>query len=54
MVEYDQSNSNDESKEVYAVEMVWPKQAKSPICYSLHMVQKKLFAYGSKETARKG
>ena len=35
MIECDQSSLNDESKEVYAVEMVWPKQTKSlvfPLC----------------------
>jgi hypothetical protein len=35
IVEYDQSSSDDESKEVYAAEMVWPKQAKSLSCSSL-------------------
>jgi hypothetical protein len=35
IVEYDQSSSDDESKEVYAAEMVWPKQAKSSACSTL-------------------
>jgi hypothetical protein len=35
IVECDQSSSNDESKEVYAAKMVWPKQAKSSACSSL-------------------
>jgi hypothetical protein len=41
MVECDQSSSDDESTEVYAAEMVWPKQAKSSACSSLQPVQKK-------------
>jgi hypothetical protein len=41
IVECDQSSSDDESKEVYAAEMVWPKQAKSSACSSLPPVQKK-------------
>jgi hypothetical protein len=41
IVECDQSSSDDESKEVYAAEMVWPKQAKSSACSSLQPVQKK-------------
>jgi hypothetical protein len=41
IVEYDQSSSDDESTEVYAAEMVWPKQAKSSACSSLQQVQKK-------------
>jgi hypothetical protein len=41
IVECDQSSSDDESKEVYATEMVWPKQAKSSACSSLQPVQKK-------------
>jgi hypothetical protein len=35
VVECDQSISNDESKKVYAAEMVWPKKAKSLACSSL-------------------
>jgi hypothetical protein len=35
IVECDQSSSDDESKEVYATEMVWPKQAKYLACSSL-------------------
>jgi hypothetical protein len=41
IVECDQSSSDDESKEVYAAEMVWPKQAKSSACSSLQSIQKK-------------
>jgi hypothetical protein len=41
IIECDQSSSDDESKEVYAAEMVWPKQAKSSACSSLQSVQKK-------------
>jgi hypothetical protein len=40
IVECDQSSSDDESMEVYAAEMVWPKQAKSLACSSLQPVQK--------------
>jgi hypothetical protein len=39
VVEYDQSSSDDESKEVYAAKKVW--QAKSSACSSLQPVQKK-------------
>jgi hypothetical protein len=41
VVECNQSSSEDESKEVYAAEMIWPKQAKSSACSSLQSVQKK-------------
>jgi hypothetical protein len=41
IVECDQSSSDDESTEVYAAEMVWPKQAKSLACSSLQPVRKK-------------
>ena len=41
VVECDQSSSEDESAEVYAAEMVWPKQAKSSACASFQPVQKK-------------
>jgi hypothetical protein len=41
IVECDQSSSDDESTEVYAAEMVWPKQAKFLACSSLQPVQKK-------------
>jgi hypothetical protein len=41
IVEYDLSSSDDESKEIYAAEMVWPKHAKSSACSSLQPVQKK-------------
>jgi hypothetical protein len=35
IVECDQSSLDDESKEVYAIEMVWPKQAESSARSSL-------------------
>jgi hypothetical protein len=41
IVECDQISSDDESKEVYVVEIVWPKQAKSSACSSLQSVPKK-------------
>jgi hypothetical protein len=41
VIECDQNSSNDESKVVYATEMVWPKQTKSSACFSLQPVQKK-------------
>jgi hypothetical protein len=41
IVECDQSSLDDESAEVYAAEMVWPKQAKSLACSSLQLIQKK-------------
>ena len=41
IVECDQSSSDDESKEVYAAEMVWPKHVKSSACSSMQSVQKK-------------
>jgi hypothetical protein len=41
IVECDQSSLDDESTEVYAAEMVWPKQAKSSTCSSLQPIQKK-------------
>jgi hypothetical protein len=41
IVECDQSSSDDESTEIYAAEMVWPKQAKSLACSSLQPIQKK-------------
>lgn len=41
VAECDQSSSNDESNEVYASEMVQPKQAKSPVCFSLQPFQNK-------------
>jgi hypothetical protein len=34
-VDCNQSNSDDEPQEVYAAELVWPKQAKSLVCFSL-------------------
>jgi hypothetical protein len=41
IVEHNQSSSNDEPKEVYTAEIVWPEQAKSSACSSLQSVQKK-------------
>jgi hypothetical protein len=41
IVDCDQISSDDESTEVYAAEMVWPKQAKSSACSSSQPVQKK-------------
>jgi hypothetical protein len=41
IIECDQNSSDDESKEVYAAEMVWPKQTKSSAYSSLQAVQKK-------------
>jgi hypothetical protein len=41
IVECDQSSSDDESTEVYAAEMVWPKQAKFLACSFLQSDQKK-------------
>jgi hypothetical protein len=41
VVECNKSSSYDESKEVYAAEMIWPKQAKSLACSYLQPVQKK-------------
>jgi hypothetical protein len=41
IVECDQSSSDDESTEVDAAEMVWPKQTKFSACSSLQPVQKK-------------
>ena len=41
IVEHNQSSSDDEPKEVYTVEIVWPEQAKSSACSSLQSVQKK-------------
>jgi hypothetical protein len=41
VIECDQSTSNNKPHEVYTAEMVWPKQAKSLVCFSLHPVQKK-------------
>jgi hypothetical protein len=42
IVEHNQSSSDDEPKEVYTAEIVWPEQAKSSACPSLQSVQKKL------------
>jgi hypothetical protein len=35
MVDYDQSSPDDEPQEVYAAEMVWPKQDKTSVYSSL-------------------
>jgi hypothetical protein len=40
IIEHNQSSSNDEPKEVYTAEIVWPKQARSLACSSLQSVQK--------------
>jgi hypothetical protein len=39
LVNYDQSSLDDEPKEVYAAEMVWPTKAKQSSCTSLPLVQ---------------
>ena len=41
MVDCDQSSPDDKLQEVYVAEMVWPKQAKSPVCSSFQPVKKK-------------
>jgi hypothetical protein len=41
IVEHNQNSSDNEPKEVYTAEMVWPEQAKSSACSSLQSVQKK-------------
>jgi hypothetical protein len=41
IVEHNQSSSDDEPKEVYTAEIVWPEQAKSSACSSLQPVQNK-------------
>jgi hypothetical protein len=41
IVKHNQSSSDDEPKEVYTTEIVWPEQAKSSACPSLQSVQKK-------------
>jgi hypothetical protein len=41
IVEHNQSSSDDEPKEVYTAEIVWPEQAKSSACSSLQSIQKK-------------
>jgi hypothetical protein len=41
IVEHNQSSLDDEPKEVYTAEIVWPEQAKSSACSSLQPVQKK-------------
>jgi hypothetical protein len=41
IVEHNQGSSDDEPKEVYTAEIVWPEQAKPLACSSLQLVQKK-------------
>jgi hypothetical protein len=41
IAEHNQSSLDDEPKEVYTAEIVWPEQAKSSACSSLQSVQKK-------------
>jgi hypothetical protein len=41
IVDCDQNSSDDEPQDMYAAEMVWPKQAKAPVCSSLQPIQKK-------------
>jgi hypothetical protein len=40
LVNYAQSSSNDEPKEVYAIEMIWLAKAKPSSCTSLQPIQK--------------
>ena len=40
IVEYDSDSSDDEDKEIYAAEFVWPASAKPFICTSLKPTQK--------------
>jgi hypothetical protein len=40
LVEHDQSSSDDESTEVYTVELVWSAKGKPSACSSLQLVQK--------------
>jgi hypothetical protein len=40
IVEHNQSSSDDEPKEVYTAEIVWPEQAKSSACSSLQSFKK--------------
>ena len=39
-LEYNSDCSDDESKEVYAAEFVWPSQAKSFVCSALKSIHK--------------
>jgi hypothetical protein len=41
IVEHNQGSSDDEPKEDYTAEIVWPEQAKPSACSSLQSVQKK-------------
>ena len=40
VVEYDSDSSDDEDKEVYAAEFVWPTSSKPSTCTSLKLIQK--------------
>ena len=40
VVDHDSDNSDDEEKEVYATEYVWPSKAKPSSCPSLKPTQK--------------
>ena len=40
IVEYDSNSSNDEDKEVYTAEFVWPASAKPSTCTSLKPTQR--------------
>ena len=40
IVEYDSDSSDDEDKEVYAAEFIWPVSAKPSTCTSLKLTQK--------------
>jgi hypothetical protein len=40
IVDCDQNSLDDESKDVYVVELVWLAKAKPPACYSLLFIQK--------------
>ena len=40
IVEYDSDSSDDEDKEVYATEFVWPASAKPSTCTSLKLTQR--------------
>jgi len=40
LLDHDSDSSDDESKEVYAAEFVWPSKAKSSLVLSLKPIQK--------------
>ena len=40
LVDYDDSSSDDESKDIYDAKLVWPAKAKPTACSSLQPVQK--------------